>query len=66
MSATIEAAQFAEYFRIGKMVAPVVSVEARRPFYVREFYLCDLGQLHIVSSEMRVQTALRSAYETVI
>lgn len=52
MSATIEAEQFAEYFRIGKLVAPIVSVEARRPFVVREFYLCDLAQLRIVSVDI--------------
>lgn len=48
MSATIEAAQFAEYWRIGNRVAPIVSVDTQRPFDVQEFYLCDLSRLEIV------------------
>lgn len=48
MSATIEAEQFAEYFRIGERAAPVLRVDSARPFVVREFYLCDLVKLNIV------------------
>lgn len=49
MSATIEAPQFAEYFRIGRLAAPIVQVEPQRPFKVEIFYLCDLDKLNIVS-----------------
>lgn len=55
MSATIQASQFANYFRFpsigGRIVAaPVIQVEPRRPFAVREFYLCQLKRLGVVSS----------------
>lgn len=54
MSATIQASQFADYFRIpgkaGKIVAaPIIQAESRRPFAVREFYLCQLRRLCVVS-----------------
>lgn len=54
MSATIQASQFANYFRIptlgGKIVAaPIIQVESRRPFVVREFYLCQLSRLCVVN-----------------
>lgn len=54
MSATIQASQFANYFRVptkgGKIVsAPIIQVESKRPHSVKEFYLCQLGQLCVVS-----------------
>lgn len=53
MSATIEAPLFADYFKIPRrngiaQPAPIISVEPKQKFTVRNFYLCQLSGLKLV------------------
>lgn len=45
MSATINPKEFSEYFSSYKSPAPVLKVDSRRRFQVKDFYLCQLGKL---------------------
>ncbi|KAL5273653.1 TDRD9 family protein [Megaselia abdita] len=45
MSATINPREFSEYFSSYKSPAPVLKVDNRRRFQVRDFYLCQLERL---------------------
>lgn len=45
MSATISPREFSEYFSSYKNAAPVLKVDSRRRFQVKDFYLCQLEKL---------------------
>ncbi|XP_055923260.1 probable ATP-dependent RNA helicase spindle-E [Eupeodes corollae] len=46
MSATINTGEFADYFRFGRTPAPVIKVDSRRNFVVKEHYLCELSRIN--------------------
>uniref|UniRef100_A0A1A9X2C1 Probable ATP-dependent RNA helicase spindle-E n=1 Tax=Glossina brevipalpis TaxID=37001 RepID=A0A1A9X2C1_9MUSC len=46
MSATINASEFSNYFNILDTPAPILKVNHRRMFEVKEFYLCDLEKIN--------------------
>lgn len=52
MSATINAMDFSEYFKLpinGELMnAPIISVDKKSVHVVKEFYLCQLERLRVV------------------
>jgi ATP-dependent RNA helicase TDRD9 len=53
MSATIDASKFAKYYKFPiktqELPAPIIFVDQRRQFEVREFYYDELGKIRPVS-----------------
>ncbi|XP_067635728.1 probable ATP-dependent RNA helicase spindle-E [Eurosta solidaginis] len=54
MSATINAGEFSDYFTIRRNPAPVLRVDSRRLFQVREFYLSDLGRINSTNIDVDI------------
>ncbi|XP_011209559.2 probable ATP-dependent RNA helicase spindle-E [Bactrocera dorsalis] len=54
MSATINAGEFSDYFTIRRNPAPVLRVDSRRLYQVREFYLSDLGRINSTNTDVDV------------
>ncbi|XP_054743401.1 probable ATP-dependent RNA helicase spindle-E [Anastrepha obliqua] len=54
MSATINAGEFSDYFTIRRKPAPVLRVDSRRLFQVREFYLSDLGRINSANIDVDI------------